>query len=198
MRCAALPKGIRTVQVEPSLLLTSSKLHRSTHSGVFFNGTSSLSLYALPGSEDTPSPADSLDEVQYTVVEVQARGVRINFETGGLVGSFSLRSVILTVTSGLVLSQAAGFAVQVCSPCAGLWLLSIRHDLTVALPLLTMACEIAECVWTDAIIAGYGHVPERPQEHVLLHRAEGGGECGTHLCPLRAPSCLRCHAIWAV
>jgi hypothetical protein len=106
-----------TLQVGPIVYSASSELSRTTYPGAIRNGTSILSAYALPGSEAHTKHALSEDNIQgidFTAVDINARGIAVTIEKGGQIGRVSLRAIVITLTSGIVLVQFAGAIVQVC------------------------------------------------------------------------------------
>lgn len=90
--------------------------------GAFPINTSPLSAFSVHGTgsvavpDPTPSaPVPQEMVVDFTANDAQALGVRMKVSTGGTVGRISITNVVTTLTTGLVLSQAVGVFVQVCS-----------------------------------------------------------------------------------
>lgn len=101
------------MQVEPTLRVTSSKLATDTYQGPFVGGMSKLALFAVTGTAPPEQPAEALESVDFTEVDIFANGVNIQIDAGGETGQFSPTALVLALTSGLVLSQMAGLAVRV-------------------------------------------------------------------------------------
>jgi hypothetical protein len=55
-----------------------------------------------------------LRSIDFTSVDITGRGVWVTIERGGQMGKASLRAIVITLTSGIVLIQFAGAIVQVC------------------------------------------------------------------------------------
>lgn len=153
------------MQVEGWVTTTTHDLPYMTHSGAFLNGKSVVSSFAI-GPVNSPSSVSGAVDVDFTVVDMIANGINVRVDTGGLVGTFSILALVLAVTSGLVLSQAAGFVVQVRATAT---VLTLRLRLSLLKePDPTVTCSLRFAV--------HGNVSARGKKPLLLHCASGRSE----------------------
>lgn len=95
--------------------MTDRELSYITVPGSFPGSMTPLSAFAVGLSAATEVPGVAPDDglVDFTVHNLDALGVLMKVSTGGTLGQISITNVVVTLTTGLVLSQAVGVFVQV-------------------------------------------------------------------------------------
>jgi hypothetical protein len=168
--------NIIVMQVGPVVYSASLELSRTTYPGSIRNGTSLLSAYALPGSQargaQPVADGNSLQSIAFTSVDVTGRGVLLTIERGGQMGRVSLRAIVITLTSGMVLVQFAGAIVQVCPALE--WRLTFQAVLEPG----------ARASSRSAILPWRGGYLENEQAH-MLGTSRTLGTRGTQMLPNR-------------
>lgn len=95
--------------------MTDRELSYLTVPGSFPGSMTPLSAFAVGHSAGTDDPGVTTDAglVDFTLLDLDALGVLLKVSSGGTLGQISITNFVATLTTGLVLSQAAGVFVQV-------------------------------------------------------------------------------------